>query len=281
MQSGPKAASSADLRPRILHRLTYANVVSTLCLFLLLGGATAYAAATIGSADIIDESILSQDVKNAEVKSPDIASNAIGTGKIQNDQVFSADVRDDTLPDGGLKSSDIATGAIGSSEIANNAVGSSTVFDHALGRQDIAFESLSDDHVVDFQHATHSFVDGASDNVPSTVSLGAGGPFTFTASCNSFNGLRTAKVLVTNTLPGWSADSTGASGVNNATNLNGGVTQVLASLGPTANPNFQTGEFSLAGPPSGETDLVNGEVTVATNRAGEPRCDFAVTRFGP
>ena len=69
--------------------------------------------------------------------------------------------------------------------------------------------------------------------------------------------------------------------MNNATDLAAGATQVLASLGPTANPNFQTGVFSLAGPPNGEvTQLVNGEVTVATNR-GQPRCDFALTRFGP
>ena len=35
--------------------LTYSNVVSTLALVLALGGGTAYAAARIGSADIIDD----------------------------------------------------------------------------------------------------------------------------------------------------------------------------------------------------------------------------------
>jgi hypothetical protein len=52
--------------------LTYANVISTLCLFLILAGGAAYAADTIGSSDIIDESILSQDLKNGEVKSDEV-----------------------------------------------------------------------------------------------------------------------------------------------------------------------------------------------------------------
>ena len=42
-------------------RLTYANVVSTICLCLVVGGGSAYAANTIGSSDVIDESLLSQD----------------------------------------------------------------------------------------------------------------------------------------------------------------------------------------------------------------------------
>lgn len=42
----------SKLRPR----LTYANVVSTLCLFIVLGG-SAYAAATIGTAQLKDGAV--------------------------------------------------------------------------------------------------------------------------------------------------------------------------------------------------------------------------------
>lgn len=58
----------------------------------------AYAAATITSADIVNETIQSVDIKDGEVKSSDIAANAV-------------------------KSSEIATDAVGSSEIGANAVG--------------------------------------------------------------------------------------------------------------------------------------------------------------
>jgi len=42
----------------------------------------AYAANTVCSSDIIDESILSQDIKNGEVKNSNIAQNAVTISKI-------------------------------------------------------------------------------------------------------------------------------------------------------------------------------------------------------
>ena len=43
---------------RLRSRLTYANVASSIALFIALGTGGAYAADTIGSSDIINESIL-------------------------------------------------------------------------------------------------------------------------------------------------------------------------------------------------------------------------------
>jgi hypothetical protein len=43
----------------------------------------AYAANTVGSADIINESILSADIKNGEVKASDIATDAVGAAELQ------------------------------------------------------------------------------------------------------------------------------------------------------------------------------------------------------
>ena len=51
--------------------------MSTLAVVLVIGGGAAYAAATIGSAEIIDGSILSQDVKNGGVANDDLAANAV------------------------------------------------------------------------------------------------------------------------------------------------------------------------------------------------------------
>jgi len=62
----------------------------------------AYAANTVGSSDIIDESILSQDIKNGEVKSSDLGNNAVTAAKIK---------------DGEVKAAEIATDAVGASEI--------------------------------------------------------------------------------------------------------------------------------------------------------------------
>jgi hypothetical protein len=43
----------------------------------------AFAANTVGSGDIINESILSEDIKNSQVKAADIATDAVGAAELQ------------------------------------------------------------------------------------------------------------------------------------------------------------------------------------------------------
>jgi hypothetical protein len=56
---------------RIRRRLTYANVMTTVLLFLVLGGGSAYA--LTGS-----NTIFSNDIVNGQVKAPDLASQPVG-----------------------------------------------------------------------------------------------------------------------------------------------------------------------------------------------------------
>jgi hypothetical protein len=61
---------------RILRRaLTYSNVVSTLCLFLLLGGGTAVALSGTNT-------VFSDDIVNAQVKAVDLANGAVTKAKL-------------------------------------------------------------------------------------------------------------------------------------------------------------------------------------------------------
>src|SRR3954453_5335562 len=90
-----------------------ANVVAYLALFIALGGTSAYAASTIGSADIIDDSILTQDLKNGQVKSQDLAADAVGSTKIVDDNILGRDIRNQTVT-----GFDIAPGAIGPAALA-------------------------------------------------------------------------------------------------------------------------------------------------------------------
>src|SRR5574339_192699 len=47
----------------------------------------AFAANTVGSIDIIDESIQSVDIKNGQVKNADLAASAVTSGKIKDGEV--------------------------------------------------------------------------------------------------------------------------------------------------------------------------------------------------
>jgi len=69
----------------IQERLTYANVVSTLCLFLLLGGGTAVALRgrnSVDSGDIKNRQVKFKDIGNDAVRGPKLAPNAVTPGNI-------------------------------------------------------------------------------------------------------------------------------------------------------------------------------------------------------
>jgi hypothetical protein len=107
---------------RIRQSLTYANVISTLCLFLILGGGSAVALR--GS-----NTVFSDDIVNGEVETQDISDT---------DGVSSADVRDDTLEGGGLEAADLAPDSVGTSEVAADAVGADEITDGSLGTSELS-----------------------------------------------------------------------------------------------------------------------------------------------
>jgi hypothetical protein len=81
---------ASKLRPH----LTYANVVSSVCLFVVLGG-SAYAAATLSN-----NSVTSKHIKNGQVKRDDIARNAVNSSKIANSSLLADDFKAGQLPAG-------------------------------------------------------------------------------------------------------------------------------------------------------------------------------------
>src|SRR5215211_1687190 len=76
---------------RLGSRLSYANVVSTACLFIVLGG-TSYAVAT-GSID-------SREIKNNTVRSKDIRNNQVRSGDVRNQSLLATDFKAGQLPAG-------------------------------------------------------------------------------------------------------------------------------------------------------------------------------------
>lgn len=72
---------------QIRQRLTYANVVSTLALFLVLGGGAAYAAKKIDSHQLRGGAVTTAKIKRNAVTRSKIKANAISTPKIANGAV--------------------------------------------------------------------------------------------------------------------------------------------------------------------------------------------------
>src|ERR1044072_8673700 len=92
------ASPSLRIQGGLVRRhLSYANVISTLCLILVVGGGAAYAANTIRSTDIVNGQVKSVDIGTSEVTPTDIADNAVSSAKINDGSVTSADVTNNSL----------------------------------------------------------------------------------------------------------------------------------------------------------------------------------------
>ncbi len=104
-------------------KLTYSNVVSTLCLFLLLGGGAAYAGGHLGK-----NSVGSKQLKKNAVTAAKIRKNSVGSAKIKKRAVTTAKIKN---------------GAITTAKIGSGAVNAGTVQDGSLSGADVQDGSLS------------------------------------------------------------------------------------------------------------------------------------------
>jgi hypothetical protein len=129
-------------------RLTYANVMSTVCLFLVLAGGTALATHPGG-----ENTISTADIINGEVKVADIGQGAVTTDELANGQVKAADIGD-----GEVKTAEIANGEVKTADIGGGEVRSSNVLNDNLTGNDVATNALKG---ADIDEATLDIGDAA------------------------------------------------------------------------------------------------------------------------
>lgn len=129
----------------VRRRLTFSNVMATVAVGLVLTTGTAYAAATITSADIVNGTIAPVDMK----------PNSIGTNIIKDNGVKSVDIRDSEVTsidilDGTVSSADILNETITAADLATNSVGAPEIATDAVGATEIADNTIDSGEVVDF-----------------------------------------------------------------------------------------------------------------------------------
>jgi hypothetical protein len=81
---------------KILGRLTYANVVATLALFLALGGVS-YGALRIKSRDLVNNTVRTQDLRNNNIRSKDIRNRTIVGRDVLTSTITGLQVRETSL----------------------------------------------------------------------------------------------------------------------------------------------------------------------------------------
>jgi hypothetical protein len=115
---------------KIRQQLTYSNVMSTLAVFLILGGATAFAAS---------KKIGANEIKANAIKTGKIVKEAVTEGKIKNGAVTNSKIADSAvttskIADSAVTTSKIADSAVTTGKIANDAVTGDKVKESTLGQ---------------------------------------------------------------------------------------------------------------------------------------------------
>ncbi len=134
-------------------RLTYANVVSTLCLFLVLGGGAAFAAAhlpknSVGPKQLKKNAVGGAKIKNGAVKSSKLADNSVIAAKLASEAVTTGALANGAVGTGKLGNGAVSTGkladnSVTSGKIANGAVNSSKLADNSVGTGKLANEAVT------------------------------------------------------------------------------------------------------------------------------------------
>jgi hypothetical protein len=123
---------------QIRQRLTYANVMSSIAVFFILGGATAFAATKIGANELKANSVLTGKIKKEAVTAGKIKNAAITTGKLA-----AGGVTNEKLADNAVTSTKIAKEAVTSEKIAKDAVTAEKIAANAITAAKIANGSIS------------------------------------------------------------------------------------------------------------------------------------------
>ena len=130
-----------DNRPR--RRFSYANVVSTMSVFLAIAGGTALAASTLPA-----NSVTSKTVRDNKLKSVDLKDGkAVSTQDVIDASLTGTDVADDSITSDDLapasvKTTELADNAVTSAKLADNAVNSAKVADNSLTGEDVDESTL-------------------------------------------------------------------------------------------------------------------------------------------
>jgi hypothetical protein len=133
---------------QIRKRFTYANVMSSIAVFLILGGATAFAATKIGSSQLKANSVLTGKIKKEAVTAGKIKNEAVTSTKIKNEAVIGTKLQNNAVigakvADGSLTSADLASGTLTPSCPGGTILSQGACFETAE-RAAVSYEAAND-----------------------------------------------------------------------------------------------------------------------------------------
>ncbi len=113
---------------RMRARLTYANLMATLAVFIALGGG-------VYAASLSKNSVKAKQIAKDAVRASEIKADAVGSSEISNGAIGGGEIGE-----GAVGAAKIGDGAVGTAKIADGAVGAAKIGDGQVGLSETAAE---------------------------------------------------------------------------------------------------------------------------------------------
>jgi hypothetical protein len=139
----------------VARRLTYANVMATIAVFVAIGG-SAYAVS------LAKNSVKSKQIAKNAVRAAEVKANAIGSAEVKSDAVGASEIAAN-----GVGGEEIAGDAVGAGEIGSAQVGSGELADGAVGTSKIGDDSVGSAKIADGSVAAADLDGALGFNCPS------------------------------------------------------------------------------------------------------------------
>ena len=131
---------------QIRKRITYANVMSSLAVFLVLGGGAAVAAGlgknSVGTGQIKRNAVKVGKLAPEAVRAGKLAKNAVPTNRLRNNAVSN-----EKIADGAVTEGKIGDGAVTTNKLGDNAVTEGKIANDAITTGKIANDAVTGDKV--------------------------------------------------------------------------------------------------------------------------------------
>jgi hypothetical protein len=153
---------------QIRKRLTYANVMSSIAVFLVLGGASALAATQLGKNTVGSKQLKKNAVTAAKIKKNAVTAAKIKAGAVSGAKLAPGAVGADQLSDGAVTAGKLADGAVGTGKIADGAVTSGKLALGSVGADQLDADQRSE-VVYTTSSSSFDFIDEYSPSKWTTV----------------------------------------------------------------------------------------------------------------
>jgi trimeric autotransporter adhesin len=129
--------------PSLRSHLSYANIVSTIALFLVLGGATAFAAKQLGKNSVGTRQLKDKAVTSAKIRNGSVTGAKLGPGAVSAAKLGPGSVGASEIANGAVTAAKLGPGSVHADAVDNGAIAATKLGTGSVGTRSLADGSVT------------------------------------------------------------------------------------------------------------------------------------------